>query len=198
VSIAGPVDAAYKAIDALVRVEVNLDDYAMNAVTEGIEALAVTRVTIRPTGPLASQGIVKSAQVGSLFSQSRCIPFVLCCLFVGIHPKRPLVFQGIVKSAQARGFRKDLDQVLVPGRWMHSGLPSCASSSALASADQAFTEPACSVFAVIPGAGPELPAHLLGHCIVRGRGGGLRPRLRDRPQQAHQLHQVAAGAQTGG
>lgn len=58
------MDAAYKAIDALVRVEVNLDDYAMNAVTEGIEALAVTRVTIRPTGPLASQGVVKSAQVG--------------------------------------------------------------------------------------------------------------------------------------
>lgn len=60
---AGPVDAAYKAIDALVRVEVNLEDYAMNAVTEGIEALAVTRVIIRPTGTLAAQGVVKSAQV---------------------------------------------------------------------------------------------------------------------------------------
>ena len=33
------------------------------SVTEGIEALAVTRVIVRPTGALARQGIVKNAQV---------------------------------------------------------------------------------------------------------------------------------------
>jgi 2-isopropylmalate synthase len=58
----GPVDAAYKAVDALVGVAVELEDYTINSVTEGIEALAVTRVIVRPTGALARQGIVKNAQ----------------------------------------------------------------------------------------------------------------------------------------
>lgn len=58
----GPVDAAYKAIDSLVRVEVQLVDYGMNSVTEGIEALAVTRVSIRPEGKLAQEAVVTSAQ----------------------------------------------------------------------------------------------------------------------------------------
>ena len=39
------------------------DDYSVNSVTEGIEALAVTRVGVRPTGALAAQGIVQNAQV---------------------------------------------------------------------------------------------------------------------------------------
>jgi hypothetical protein len=47
---AGPVDAAYKAIDGLVRVDAELVDYSVNSVTEGIQALATTRVSIRPTG----------------------------------------------------------------------------------------------------------------------------------------------------
>ena len=45
----GPVDAAYKAIDGLVRVEVDLLEYSVTAVTQGIESLAQTRVVIRPT-----------------------------------------------------------------------------------------------------------------------------------------------------
>jgi 2-isopropylmalate synthase len=50
---AGPVDAAYKAIDSLVRVDADLIDYSINSVTEGIEALATTRVIIRPAGKMA-------------------------------------------------------------------------------------------------------------------------------------------------
>lgn len=46
----GPVDAAFKAIDSLVRVDVQLTDYIVKSVTEGIEALANTRVVIQPTG----------------------------------------------------------------------------------------------------------------------------------------------------
>ena len=42
------------------------DDYSVNSVTEGIEALAVTRVGIRPTGALAAQGIVQNAHVTHL------------------------------------------------------------------------------------------------------------------------------------
>ena len=59
------MDAAYKAIDALVRVPVVLEDYTMNSVTEGIEALAVTRVIVRPAGDLADQGVVMTAQVSA-------------------------------------------------------------------------------------------------------------------------------------
>jgi len=44
----GPVDAAYKAIDLILGVSVELETYQMSAVNEGIEAMAVTRVTISP------------------------------------------------------------------------------------------------------------------------------------------------------
>ncbi|KAL4429865.1 hypothetical protein ABPG77_010982 [Micractinium sp. CCAP 211/92] len=60
----GPVDAAYKAIDALVRVQAELADYSVNSVTEGIEALANTRVVIRPAGKMAGEGYVDSYKGG--------------------------------------------------------------------------------------------------------------------------------------
>lgn len=44
----GPVDAVYNAIDRIIGIEVHLEDYSMNSVTEGIDALATTRVTVRP------------------------------------------------------------------------------------------------------------------------------------------------------
>ncbi|XP_060179214.1 2-isopropylmalate synthase A-like [Lycium barbarum] len=43
----GPVDAAYKAVDLIVKVPITLLEYSMNAVTEGIDAIASTRVLIR-------------------------------------------------------------------------------------------------------------------------------------------------------
>jgi len=45
----GPVDACYKAVDKIVKSPVNLLDYSVNAVTEGIDALAVTRVCVEST-----------------------------------------------------------------------------------------------------------------------------------------------------
>lgn len=42
----GPVDAAYKAIDQIVKFPVTLLEYSLNSVTEGIDALATTRVVI--------------------------------------------------------------------------------------------------------------------------------------------------------
>ncbi|KAF5192273.1 2-isopropylmalate synthase [Thalictrum thalictroides] len=42
----GPVDAAYKAIDSIVQVPVTLLEYSMTSVTEGIDAIASTRVVI--------------------------------------------------------------------------------------------------------------------------------------------------------
>lgn len=58
---AGPVDAAYKAIDGLVRVDAELVDYSVNSVTEGIQALATTRVNIRPTGAMKDEAYVERA-----------------------------------------------------------------------------------------------------------------------------------------
>ncbi len=56
------MDAAYKAIDSLVRVDAELLDYSVSSVTEGIEALATTRVIIRPAGKLAGEGFVTTPQ----------------------------------------------------------------------------------------------------------------------------------------
>lgn len=44
----GPVDAVYKAIDHIMGVSVALESYHLNSVNEGIEALATTRVVIKP------------------------------------------------------------------------------------------------------------------------------------------------------
>ncbi|DBA86569.1 hypothetical protein WJX77_010262 [Trebouxia sp. C0004] len=52
----GPVDAAYKAIDSIVKVQVDLVDYGMNSVSQGIDAMAITRVVIRPVGQ-TKQGV---------------------------------------------------------------------------------------------------------------------------------------------
>ncbi|XP_065866948.1 2-isopropylmalate synthase 2, chloroplastic-like isoform X1 [Euphorbia lathyris] len=43
----GPVDAAYRAVDIIVKEQVELLEYSMIAVTEGIDAIATTRVLIR-------------------------------------------------------------------------------------------------------------------------------------------------------
>ncbi|MBA0648347.1 hypothetical protein Goklo_016091 [Gossypium klotzschianum] len=43
----GPVDSAYKAVDLIIKESVSLLEYSMNAVTEGIDAIAMTRVLIR-------------------------------------------------------------------------------------------------------------------------------------------------------
>ncbi|KAA8527261.1 hypothetical protein F0562_034642 [Nyssa sinensis] len=50
----GPVDSAYKAVDLVVKAPVTLLEYSMNAVTEGIDAIATTRVLIRGENTLES------------------------------------------------------------------------------------------------------------------------------------------------
>ncbi len=52
----GPVDATYKAIDALVRVPVTLLEFGINAVTEGIDALAEASVRVRHEEQRSSHG----------------------------------------------------------------------------------------------------------------------------------------------
>ncbi|XP_047307873.1 2-isopropylmalate synthase A-like [Impatiens glandulifera] len=43
----GPVDSSYKAVDLIVKQSATLLEYSLNAVTEGIDAIATTRVLIR-------------------------------------------------------------------------------------------------------------------------------------------------------
>lgn len=62
----GPVDAAYKAIDSIVQVPAILADYNVSAVTEGIDAQAKTRVTIRPR---QEQPMITTAQ-GTSFART--------------------------------------------------------------------------------------------------------------------------------
>jgi 2-isopropylmalate synthase len=55
----GPVDAVFKAIDAIVTVPVQLLEYSVHSVTEGIDALGHVNVRVRE---LTSRGSVLSAQ----------------------------------------------------------------------------------------------------------------------------------------
>jgi len=52
----GPVDAVYKCINQITGVDVELVSYGLNSVTEGIDALAVTRVVVTPTNEDAIGG----------------------------------------------------------------------------------------------------------------------------------------------
>jgi hypothetical protein len=65
---AGPVDAAYKAIDSLIKVPAELTDYSVNSVTEGIEALATTRVIIKPADDSAVSEHATRGKVNRSFS----------------------------------------------------------------------------------------------------------------------------------
>uniref|UniRef100_A0A2P2QNU0 2-isopropylmalate synthase n=1 Tax=Rhizophora mucronata TaxID=61149 RepID=A0A2P2QNU0_RHIMU len=62
----GPVDSAYKAVDLIVKEPVTLLEYSMSAVTEGIDAIATTRVLIRgvnqhaPTHALTGEAVERT------------------------------------------------------------------------------------------------------------------------------------------
>jgi 2-isopropylmalate synthase len=52
----GPVDATYKAIDAIVRVPVTLLEFGLTSVTGGIDALAEASVRVRREDQRSSHG----------------------------------------------------------------------------------------------------------------------------------------------
>uniref|UniRef100_A0A6V2DGP6 2-isopropylmalate synthase n=3 Tax=Ditylum brightwellii TaxID=49249 RepID=A0A6V2DGP6_9STRA len=60
----GPVDAVYKAIDQITGVSVTLEQYGLNSVNEGIEALATTRVVIVPNEGGPNDSTSTNAQTG--------------------------------------------------------------------------------------------------------------------------------------
>nr|GLL31840.1 2-isopropylmalate synthase A-like [Ipomoea trifida] len=64
----GPVDAAYKAVDLIVKVPVTLLEYSLTAVTEGIDAIASTRVLIRGDNSHTSTHALTGDVVNRTFS----------------------------------------------------------------------------------------------------------------------------------
>jgi 2-isopropylmalate synthase len=50
----GPVDATYRAIDSLVQVEAELEEFAIQAITEGMDAVGEVSVRLRRDGALSS------------------------------------------------------------------------------------------------------------------------------------------------
>nr|XP_048333137.1 2-isopropylmalate synthase 2, chloroplastic-like [Ziziphus jujuba var. spinosa] len=64
----GPVDSAYKAVDLIVEEPVTLLEYSMNAVTEGIDAIATTRVLIRAEKSRTSTNVLTGETVQRTFS----------------------------------------------------------------------------------------------------------------------------------
>ncbi|KAF3457951.1 hypothetical protein FNV43_RR02613 [Rhamnella rubrinervis] len=64
----GPVDSAYKAVDLIVKEPVTLLEYSMNAVTEGIDAIATTRVLIRAENGHTSTHALTGESVQRTFS----------------------------------------------------------------------------------------------------------------------------------
>ncbi|WCJ41432.1 2-isopropylmalate synthase 1 [Euphorbia peplus] len=66
----GPVDAAYRAVDLIVKEQVELLEYSMIAVTEGIDAIATTRVLIRGENNHTATHSLTGEQVQRTFSGS--------------------------------------------------------------------------------------------------------------------------------
>ncbi|KAL3641666.1 hypothetical protein CASFOL_012481 [Castilleja foliolosa] len=64
----GPVDAAYKAVDQIVKVPVTLLEYSMIGVTEGIDALATTRVLIRGDDSVTTTHALTGETINRAFS----------------------------------------------------------------------------------------------------------------------------------
>jgi 2-isopropylmalate synthase len=62
----GPVDAVYKAIDQIMGVSVALESYSLNSVSEGIEAMASTRVVIKPVAGGPNESLSLSSTSGGL------------------------------------------------------------------------------------------------------------------------------------
>ncbi|KAI4334753.1 hypothetical protein L6164_013465 [Bauhinia variegata] len=66
----GPVDSAYKVVELIVKEPVTLLEYSLNAVTEGIDAIATTRVLIRGENSCTSTQALTGESIHPTFSGS--------------------------------------------------------------------------------------------------------------------------------
>jgi 2-isopropylmalate synthase len=63
----GPVDAAYKAIDAIIQVPSELLEFSVHSVTEGIDALGEVSVRVRALSERGPQNAQKDAPSSPVF-----------------------------------------------------------------------------------------------------------------------------------
>ena len=72
----GPVDAAYKAVDMAMQIPVELLNFEMQSVTEGIDALAVCKVRARVrTCAAGMRKLVCDRLVGAAVQRACCSQF---------------------------------------------------------------------------------------------------------------------------
>ena len=63
---------------ALTLMQVELVDYGMNSVSQGIDAMAITRVVIRPTGQNVKPGVTPQVlRFGIRFRSKLCNPVAI-------------------------------------------------------------------------------------------------------------------------
>lgn len=95
----GPVDATYKAIDKIVQLDAQLVEYGMSAVTEGIDALAQTRVMIRKNG---KSFIGKSAESDIVLSSAKAYVSALNKFIAAANSNSKNVQENGVENGQSR------------------------------------------------------------------------------------------------
>ncbi|XP_066355837.1 2-isopropylmalate synthase A-like [Miscanthus floridulus] len=66
----GPVDAAYKAVDQIIQIPTILREYSMTSVTEGIDAIATTRVVVTGDVSINAKHALTSRSFNRSFSGS--------------------------------------------------------------------------------------------------------------------------------
>lgn len=73
---AGPVAAAYKAVDAVLGLDPvpELLEYTVNSLTEGIEALVTTRVVIKPVAPAGEEGENQTGAAAGMAAAAAAAP----------------------------------------------------------------------------------------------------------------------------
>ena len=61
----GPIDAAFLAVDKIIGIKYELDDFQIRSVTEGKEAMGVALVKLRQNGKLYSGNGISTDIIGS-------------------------------------------------------------------------------------------------------------------------------------
>jgi 2-isopropylmalate synthase len=107
----GPIDAAYKAIDSLVQVPNQLLEYSVEALTEGVDALAKVTVRIQGEVPLGDTGEVakrvflgRGADTDTIVASAKAYLFALNRLVAAQHAGRR-------QQAMADEVRREVDEM---------------------------------------------------------------------------------------
>ncbi|WVZ88104.1 hypothetical protein U9M48_034657 [Paspalum notatum var. saurae] len=101
----GPVDAAYKAVDQIIQIPIVLREYSMTSVTEGIDAIATTRVAITGDVNTTKHGSTTGQYFSRTFSGSgAAMDIVVSSVRAYLSAVNKMCsFAGAVKASRDRG-----------------------------------------------------------------------------------------------